>query len=231
MRTQVLRSAAAIAAVSALVVGSSGWAAAIVPPDVPPGPAPADPQPAPDQPMKQVAGCVQTAVLPGSNFAELPPALQMLDMPAAWKESTGAGVVVGIIDTGVAPQPRLPHLVAGGDYVMGRFGDGLADCDAHGTVIASLIGAAPSGAPLPVQPRWAVPAPLPEAAPPPAPIPPPPPPPTVTVTATATVAHHHHHRHLRRRTGPHQTLRLGAPRWVRRCRCRRHRRRVGDRMV
>ena len=70
--------------------------------------------------MKQVAGCVQTAVLPGSNFAELPPALQMLDMPAAWKESTGAGVVVGIIDTGVAPQPRLPHLVAGGDYVMGR---------------------------------------------------------------------------------------------------------------
>ena len=188
MRTQVLRSAAAIAAVSALVVGSSGWAAAIVPPDVPPGPAPADPQPAPDQPMKQVAGCVQTAVLPGSNFAELPPALQMLDMPAAWKESTGAGVVVGIIDTGVAPQPRLPHLVAGGDYVMGRYGDGLSDCDAHGTVIASLIGAAPSGAPLPVQPRWAVPAPLPEAAPPPAPIPPPPPPPTVTVTATATVA-------------------------------------------
>jgi hypothetical protein len=41
MRTQVLRSAAVIAAVSALVVGSSGWAAAIVPPDSA-GPAPAD---------------------------------------------------------------------------------------------------------------------------------------------------------------------------------------------
>ena len=78
MRTQVLRSAAAIATVSALVVGSSGWAAAIVPPDVPPGPAPADPEPAPDQPMKQVAGCVQTAVLSGSNFAELPPALFLM---------------------------------------------------------------------------------------------------------------------------------------------------------
>ena len=61
--------------------------------------------------MRQIAGCVQTAVMPGSDLRELPPALQMMDMPAAWKESTGTGVVVGIIDTGVAPQPRLPHLV------------------------------------------------------------------------------------------------------------------------
>ena len=76
-------------------------------------------------------------------FRELPAALQMMDMPTAWKESTGAGVVVGIIDTGVAPQPRLPRVMAGGDYVMGRYGDGLSDCDAHGTVVASLIGGAP----------------------------------------------------------------------------------------
>jgi membrane-anchored mycosin MYCP len=138
--------------------------------------------------MHQIAGCVQTGVLPGSDFREMPAALTMMDMPAAWKESTGVGVVVGEIDTGVTPSPRLPHLVAGGDLVMGPYGDGLNDCDAHGTVIASLIGAAPSGAALRPEPAWAVPAAPPPGAPRPAPVPPPPPPPTVTVTATATPA-------------------------------------------
>ena len=172
------------AAVTVMVAASTGIAGAVEPPSVPPGPAPADPPPAPDQPMRQVAECTQTAVMPGSDLRELPAALQMMNMPAAWKESTGTGVVVAVIDTGVAPQPRLPHLVAGGDYVMGAYGDGLSDCDAHGTVVASLIGAAPSGAPLLREPRWAVPAPPPPGAPAPAPVPPPPPPPTVTVTAT-----------------------------------------------
>jgi membrane-anchored mycosin MYCP len=138
--------------------------------------------------MHQVAGCTRTAVIPGSDFREMQPALDLMNMPAAWKESTGTGVVIGVIDTGVAPSPRLPHLVAGGDYVTGRYGDGLQDCDAHGTVIASLIGAAPSGPPLAVRPRGALPAPPPPAAPAPQPVPPPPPPPTVTVTSTATPA-------------------------------------------
>jgi membrane-anchored mycosin MYCP len=182
-----VRSAAALGSAAMLLGLSSGAAWALDPPVVPPGPPPADPEPAPDQPMKQIAPCVQTTVLPGSDFRELPAPLQMLDMPRAWKESTGAGVVVGIIDTGVAPQPRLKNVVAGGDYLMGRHGDGLSDCDAHGTVVASLIGGQPSGAPPPARPIGAAPAPRPEAAPPPAPIPPPPPPPTVTVTATATV--------------------------------------------
>ncbi len=184
----VLRKLAGCAAVAALLAASTGLAAAVEPPSVAPGPAPPDPPPAPDQPMHQVAGCTRTAVIPGSDFREMPPALDLMNMPAAWNESTGAGVVIAVIDTGVAPSPRLPHLVAGGDYVMGPYGDGLADCDAHGTVIASLIGAAPSGAPLPARPRGAVPAPPPAAAPAPKPIPPPPPPPTVTVTSTATPA-------------------------------------------
>lgn len=177
-----LRAIAVSAAVTIMVVASAGVSGAVQPPSVPPGPAPADPPPAPDQPMRQVAECTQTAVMPGSDLRELPAALQMMNMPAAWKESTGTGVVVAVIDTGVAPQPRLPHLVAGGDYVMGAYGDGLSDCDAHGTVVASLIGAAPSVAPLLSEPRWAVPAPPPPGAPAPVPIPPPPPPPTVTVT-------------------------------------------------
>ena len=43
----------------------------------------------------------------------------MLDITQAWKYSTGAGVTVAIIDTGVTPNPRFPALFAGGDYVMG----------------------------------------------------------------------------------------------------------------
>ena len=175
--------AGAVALLAATSVGAS-WA--ITPPVVPPGPPPADPAPAPDQPMRQTRACTLTGVIPGSDLRELPPALALLDMPAVWQESTGAGVVVAVIDTGVAPSPRLPNLVAGGDYVMGQYGDGLADCDAHGTLVASLIGAAPSGARLPVRPAGAQVAPPPPAAPAPQPIPPPPPPPTITITKTTT---------------------------------------------
>lgn len=174
----------AIGLAAALVAVSGGLAGAIDPPVVPPGPPPPDPAPRPDQPMRQIAACTTTGVLPGSDLRELPAALQLMNMPEAWKESTGVGVVVGVIDTGVAAQPRLPHLVSGGDYVMGPFGDGLADCDGHGTVVASLIGAAPSVPALVPKPAWAVPAAPPAGAPPPRPIPPPAPPPTVTVTQT-----------------------------------------------
>jgi membrane-anchored mycosin MYCP len=50
---------------------------------------------------------------------------------------------VALIDTGVNRSPRLPHLRGAGDYVVAD-GDGLADCDSHGTVVASIIGAAPA---------------------------------------------------------------------------------------
>ena len=39
-------------------------------------------------------------------------------------------------------EPRLPALEAGGDYVSSS--DGLVDCDAHGTLVAGLIAAAPA---------------------------------------------------------------------------------------
>jgi membrane-anchored mycosin MYCP len=53
----------------------------------------------------------------------------------------GTGVRVAVIDTGVAPHPRLPRLTGGGDYLTG--GDGLTDCDGHGTAVAGLLAAAP----------------------------------------------------------------------------------------
>jgi len=184
----MIRALAAAGLIAGLVAASAGVAGAVGPPVVPAGPAPADPAPGPDQPMRQIAACTATGVLPGSDLRELPPALQLLDMPAAWRESTGVGVLVAVIDTGVAAQPRLAHLVSGGDYVMGPYGDGLSDCDGHGTVVASLIGASPSGPPLAPEPAWALPAVPPTGAPRPEPIPPPAPPPTVTVTQTTTIS-------------------------------------------
>ncbi|MFR9804252.1 type VII secretion-associated serine protease mycosin [Pseudonocardia sp. RS010] len=53
----------------------------------------------------------------------------------------GTGVRVAVIDTGVSPHPRLPRLTGGGDYLTG--GDGLTDCDGHGTAVAGLLAAAP----------------------------------------------------------------------------------------
>ncbi len=182
--TMMMRWAAS--AVALMLVAAPAVATAIDAPQVPPGPPPADGEPDPGQMMHQVEECTQTTLIPGTDTRELMAAWQLLDMPAAQRISTGAGVVVGILDTGVSPSPRLPHMVAGGDYVMGRFGDGLADCDGHGTVVASLIGGAPMGAPLPSRPVGVALAPPPPGAPAPMPVPPPPPPPTVTVTATAT---------------------------------------------
>ena len=168
--TRAASALGALGLAAALVGLSGGLAGAIEPPVVPVGPPPPDPAPGPDAPMRQIAPCTQTGVMPGSDLRELPAALQLLNMPAAWKVSTGAGVVVAVIDTGVAAQPRLPHLVPGGDYVMGQYGDGLADCDGHGTVVASLIGAAPAGAPS-SKPIGALVAPPPPGAPAPQPVP------------------------------------------------------------
>jgi membrane-anchored mycosin MYCP len=90
--------------------------------------------------MKQNSYCTEVGVLPGSDFRLQPAYMDMLDLQGAWQFGRGAGVKVAVIDTGVSPHPRFPHLIPGGDYVMG--GDGLSDCDAHGTIVASMIGAA-----------------------------------------------------------------------------------------
>lgn len=98
--------------------------------------------------MKQNSYCTEVGVLPGTDFRLPPKYMEMLNLQEAWQFGRGAGQKVAVIDTGVTPHPRFPHLIPGGDYVMG--GDGLSDCDAHGTIVASMIGAAPaSGAAAP----------------------------------------------------------------------------------
>jgi membrane-anchored mycosin MYCP len=58
-----------------------------------------------------------------------------------WQLTRGAGQRVAVIDTGVSRHHRLPDVVPGGDYVF--TGDGTQDCDAHGTLVAGIIAAAP----------------------------------------------------------------------------------------
>ncbi len=190
----VTRRIFALTLVGLLVGVSTGLPAAqaIPRPSVDPGRVPADGKPAPDQPMRQSNVCARTITVADPNVTVIAPGFAMLNVAKAWQYSTGNGVAVAVIDTGVNPSPRLP-VVPGGDYIMG--GDGLMDCDAHGTIVASLIAAAPQGAPMPA-PMPAVPAFPPPAAPPPAveappppggpppPVAPPPPPSPVTITET-----------------------------------------------
>ena len=111
--------------------------------------------------------------------------MDMLNLPEAWQFGRGAGVRVAVIDTGVSPHPRLPNLIGGGDYVVDG-GDGLSDCDAHGTWVASLIAAEPvdgkTPLPAPRETRRPDTVPTTEAPPPP---PPPPAPTTIIVQVPA----------------------------------------------
>ncbi len=145
-----------VAAPTAVVPSAS----ALPPPVVDPTLVPTDGPPGPEQPMRQSNLCAATMLTSAADAARPSPGFAMLNVSKAWQFSTGNGVTVALIDTGVTPGPRLP-VIAGGDYVMG--GDGLSDCDAHGTIVASVITAAPSAirmpAPLPPNPpRPALPA-------------------------------------------------------------------------
>lgn len=99
---------------------------------------PADGVPAPPLPMKQDTQCVVSAVLENSQFDSIP-VNTVFETGRLNELAVGRGQTVAVIDSGVNPNVRLPNLIGGGDYIMG--GDGLNDCDHHGTVIAGLIAA------------------------------------------------------------------------------------------
>ena len=88
--------------------------------------------PGPDGGLSQVTECV------GAGGTGRGGGLPLAEVHAL---ADGTGVRVAVIDTGVAPHPRLTRLTGGGDYLTG--GDGLTDCDGHGTAVAGLLAAAP----------------------------------------------------------------------------------------
>jgi membrane-anchored mycosin MYCP len=100
---------------------------------LPPGPAPGIRPAARCAPPRADAPGVPSG--PGSVSARL----RLADVQQL---ATGRGQVIAVIDTGIAPHPLLgSRLRGGGDYLTG--GDGLDDCDGHGTAVAGLLAAGP----------------------------------------------------------------------------------------
>jgi membrane-anchored mycosin MYCP len=120
---------------------ASGPAAAVEPPPVPTDEVLPDGPPGPELPTRQSKVCLGAGLLKDSDLSKPPPPAVALNLDRAHALSQGAGVTVAVVDTGVSRHPRLPNLDPGGDYVAAG-GDGLSDCDAHGTLVAGIIGAA-----------------------------------------------------------------------------------------
>ncbi|WP_334025303.1 type VII secretion-associated serine protease mycosin [Nocardia terpenica] len=142
---RTLRFGCAVALLGAALFGWPVPAAAVTPPVIDPGalgPAQAaSTHPAPQEPTERHSECARP-LLSGPPPTDPPAAQRVLDLPAAWQFSRGAGVKVAVIDTGVNRNPRLRNLEAGGDFVSD--GDGTEDCDGHGTLVAGIIAAQPS---------------------------------------------------------------------------------------
>jgi membrane-anchored mycosin MYCP len=81
---------------------------------------------------------------------QLPWGQELLEVERVWPQSMGAGVLVGVVDSGVdADHPQLRgggRVLTGEDfyYASGRLRANF-DCDSHGTGVASIIAAAPAG--------------------------------------------------------------------------------------
>jgi membrane-anchored mycosin MYCP len=124
-----------------LVFLSAPPASAVAPPTIDAAAVPPDVT-GPDQPLEQKRVCKAPLTLPGTNFHDPPWPNTYLGITQAQKFATGAGVLVAVIDTGVDGTPRVPA-EPGGDFVVPD-GNGLSDCDSHGTLTASIIAGRPS---------------------------------------------------------------------------------------
>ncbi|MFE3984261.1 type VII secretion-associated serine protease mycosin [Nocardia tengchongensis] len=147
----VRRASRVAAAASVLALGVSfgigsgpGAAQADRPPPIDVGLLPPGGPATPPTPTEHPANSPCLSTQAGGDGPTVPATQRTLNLPGAWQFSRGAGQLVAVIDTGVSPHPRLPGLVAEGDYVAAG-GDGTEDCDAHGTIVAGLIGATQVG--------------------------------------------------------------------------------------
>ncbi|MEU8958351.1 S8 family serine peptidase [Streptomyces sp. NPDC048518] len=82
------------------------------------------------------------ALAPGAVAEDVRPKQWYLDAMSAqqlWKESTGRGIKVAVVDTGVRETPGLKGRLRPGRDVTGMHGDARNDYDGHGTTMAELI--------------------------------------------------------------------------------------------
>lgn len=134
----MIRTAALIAAT---LLSTAPVAGAIPAPVADPAAPPPPGTGGPTAGMTQRAECVTTGIRPGSDPTVVTANRVMLNLDGTQQYSRGEGQTVAIIDTGVRPGPRLPNVTGGGDYLSD--GDGLTDCDGHGTLVAGIIGGQP----------------------------------------------------------------------------------------
>ncbi|WP_072687476.1 type VII secretion-associated serine protease mycosin [Rhodococcus marinonascens] len=121
------------AVVSITAIMGQGGASAVVPAPVDAGLVP-PPDNTPVEQRRQCNGAVNVPDGPDVQVAQ-----RDLDFESVWPITRGQGQMVAVIDTGVSRHPRLPDLIDGGDLVANE--TGTTDCDAHGTLVAGLIGA------------------------------------------------------------------------------------------
>ncbi|MCR5978753.1 type VII secretion-associated serine protease mycosin [Gordonia jinghuaiqii] len=138
-RTRVTGALAVMLAATMLGVSSSP-ASAATPPRIDPGALIRSAPVAPPEPTEQSHLCNTPELT--RNVTTPTAAQAMMNLSEAWRFSRGEGQRVAVIDTGVTPHPRLGRVTPGGDYVSD--GNGLEDCDAHGTLVAGIIAARPS---------------------------------------------------------------------------------------
>jgi membrane-anchored mycosin MYCP len=126
--------------VAALPQCAASPAHAVSPPPIDNSRLPQPAPPIPPRPTVQRETCAVPLMTPDAHLGDEGSQLAGLDLQQVWRLTRGSGQRVAVIDTGVSPHPRLPRLVAGGDYVFS--GDGTQDCDGHGTAVAGIIAAA-----------------------------------------------------------------------------------------
>lgn len=124
-----------------LALLSAPPAVAVEPPTIDPAAVPPD-ETGPDQATEQRRVCSAPTVFPNSNFVDRPWPNDYLRLAEAQKFANGAGVTVAVIDTGVNGSSRVPA-EPGGDFVD-QAGNGMSDCDSHGTLTASIIAGRPA---------------------------------------------------------------------------------------
>jgi membrane-anchored mycosin MYCP len=94
------------------------------------------------------------SIKPGVPSSGVPWAQTRLGFQRVWPVTTGAGVTVAVIDTGVDagpppkgatfhPQLRGVHVRAGTNVVGSLPTSSTVDCDGHGTMVTSIIAAQP----------------------------------------------------------------------------------------